>query len=87
MHESHAETSSLEAQLVSPKPLQHEALGRYTIHAARQIPPSHQQRKKVERSEDLDRDLVPLPWDHRSASCNLRYLQADDNPRARGSQD
>ena len=65
MHEPHAETSSIETQLVSPKPLQHEALGRYAIEAACRFPPSHRRREKAERSEDLDRDLVPFPWHHR----------------------
>jgi hypothetical protein len=69
----HATPSSLKAQLIPPKPLQYKAVGGSIIRAAHQIRPSHRQWRKIERSEDLHRNLVPFSQYHYPANRNSRY--------------
>lgn len=69
----HATPSSLEGQLIPPKPLQYKAVGGSTVWAAHQIRPSYRQWREIERSEGLDRNLVPFSHYHYSANRSPRY--------------
>lgn len=69
----HATPSSLEAQFVPPKPLQYKAVGGSTVRAAHQIRPNYRQWREVERSEGLDRNLVPFSHYHYPANRSPRY--------------
>ena len=69
----HATPSPLEAQLIPPKPLQYKAVGGSTVWAAHQIRPSHRQWRKIERSEDPDRNLAPFSHYQYPAHRSPRY--------------